>query len=211
ETLSLIEEFEYRVRKGTAYYELKSYKDAMNYLEPAVAVLNDKKSFLELNAKNKGYPDDKVDGLGLWALETLADVYKITGEQIKISFNSSNIKIAEEQFELKAYYYVKAQDAYIEVLRQDDRDAASKGLYMIGELYERAYDELWNTPVPDDIIKQKLERMYKDNLKNILRSLLEKSKTAHKKNIEYAVTYKIENAWVEKSRVALERIKKRSS
>jgi len=208
EVLSLVEEFEYRVRKGTAYYELKSYKDSINYLEPAVQVFDDKITFLNLNARNKGYPENKVDALGLWALEALADSYKMVGMSTTISLLPSNLDDTREQVELKAYYYVKAQDTYLEVLKHGDKETATKGLYLVGTLYEHAYKELLDTPIPDNIAKEHLQNIYRDNLKKVLQPLLDKSEIAHKKNLEFASFYKIDNSWTQKSRAALEKIKK---
>ena len=53
--LSLSEEFEYRVRKGTALYELKLYKDAIEYLESATKVIKSKRAFIYSDAKKKRF------------------------------------------------------------------------------------------------------------------------------------------------------------
>ncbi|MFH1222883.1 MAG: hypothetical protein V1647_00900, partial [Pseudomonadota bacterium] len=181
--------------------------DSINYLEPAVQVFEDKITFLNLNAKNKGYSEDKVASLGLWGLESLADAYKMVGMSTSISFSPSNLDDAKQQVELKAYYYIKAQDTYLEILKRGDKETATKGLYLIGILYEYAYNELFGTPIPDEITKEHLQDVYKDNLKKVLQPLLEKAEIAHKKNMEFATFYKIDNLWTQKSNTALGKIK----
>ncbi|MCX6112292.1 MAG: hypothetical protein NTY22_03265 [Proteobacteria bacterium] len=206
--LSLVEEFEFRVRKGTAYFELQSYRDVLDYLESAVKVLKDKKSFLILNAKNMGYPEGKVNVLGLWALEDLAMAYIKIGDNIKVSYPSGNNKDVildhlNKQIDLKAYYYLKAQDTYIEMLDHGDRDTATKGIYLLGDLYKGIYKNLLESEIPPEIKHKKLNKEYINELKEALKPLLKKSETAFVKNRDAGEEYKFNNEWIDKSRSAL--------
>ncbi|MEI6079396.1 MAG: hypothetical protein WCQ53_01995 [bacterium] len=206
--LSLVEEFEFRVRKGTAYFELQSYRDVVDYLESAVKVLKDQKAFLVLNAKNMGYSEEKINVLGLWALEDLATSYVKIGDNIKISYPSGDTEKTifdrlNKQLDLKAFYYIKAQDTYLEMLNYGDRDSATKGLYLLGELYKDIYSNLLNSELPPQIIKKKLDKEYIRELKEMLRPLLKKAEAAFTKNKSISEEYKFNNEWVDKSTAAL--------
>ena len=206
--LSLVEEFEFRVRKGTAYFELQSYRDVVDYLESATKVLKDKKDFLDLNAKNMGYTESKINTLGLWALEDLASSYIKIGNNIKISYPSGNSQESifnhlNEQVNLKAYYYLKAQDTYLEMLNHGDRDSATKGVYLLGDLYKNIYRDLLNSDIPPDIKSRKLEKEYIKELKETLKPLLKKAETAFTKNKDAEEEYKFSNEWTDKSKLSL--------
>jgi hypothetical protein len=93
------------------------------------------------------------------------------------------------------------------MLEQGDIYTASKGLFMIGDLYQNAYKNFLNSGVPKKIKDQKLEKQYNDELKVSLRPLLEKARIAHNKNLDLARDHKTDNEWIKKSRTALTKIK----
>lgn len=211
-SLSLIEEFEFRTRTGSAYISLLSYKDGTPYLETAVKAFTEKQNLLLEDAVNKEYTKEKINALGLWALDDLATAYKITGQNINIpniddETNQSFLNSLKNQVNLKAYYYLKAQDAYLKMVEFGDLKTASKGLFMIGDLYQDAYKVFLNTKTPQKIKDEKLEKEYLEELKTSLKPLLEKAKVAHNKNIDLATKYKTKNDWIQKSRTALTVIK----
>ncbi|MEI6092402.1 MAG: hypothetical protein WCQ47_01815 [bacterium] len=206
--LSLVEEFEFRVRKGTAYFELESYRDVIDYLEAAVKVLKEQRSFLTLNAKNMGYPEEKITLLGLWAMEDLATSYVKVGDNIKLSYPSGNdnktiLSHLNKQIDLKAYYYLKAEDIYIEMLNQGDRDVATKGVHLLGELYKNIYKNLLESEIPPNIKHKKLEKEYIAELKETLKPLLKKAETCFLRNKDASYQYKFDNLWTEKSKAEL--------
>lgn len=206
--LSLVEEFEFRVRKGTAYFELQSYRDVIDYLDSAVKVLKDQRSFLTLNAKNMGYSEDKIKSLGLWAMEDLATAYIKIGNNIKLSYPSGNddktiLDHLNKQIDLKAYYYLKAQDTYMEMLDQGDRDTSTKGVYLLGELYKNIYKNLLESDTPPNIKQKKLEKEYLSELKETLKPLLKKAETSFLKNKKASEEYRFDNIWTEKSKAEL--------
>jgi hypothetical protein len=206
--LSLVEEFEFRVRKGTAYFELGAYRDVVDYLESAAKTFKNQRSFLLLNAKNMGYEDGKVAVLGLWSLEDLAMAYIKIGDNIKISYPSDDdqkiiFNHLNKQIDLKAYYYLKAQDAYMTMLENGDRDSASKGVYLLGELYKNVYKNLLGADIPPEIKNKKLDKQYVEELKQTLKPLLKKAETAFTQNKDAAREYKFNNEWVDKSNSAL--------
>jgi hypothetical protein len=212
-SLSLVEEFEFRVRTGSAYLSLSSYKDSIEYLETAVRAFTEKKHLLLADAQNKEYTENKINALGLWSLDDLASAYKIIGKEVKLPINDEDsentpyITSLKNQVNLKAYYYLKSQDTYLQMLQLGDATTASKGLFMIGELYQDAYKSFMNSGAPNKIKDQKLEKEYSEELKASLRPLLEKAKIAYNKNIELAHDYKTNNEWIKKSRAALSKIK----
>ena len=209
-SLSLVEEFEFRVRTGSAYYSLQSFRDSVPYLETAVKAFVDKNNLLIEDSKNKSYSDDKIRALGLWALDDLASVYRSMGEDIELPSGDESttfISSLKNQMELKAYYYLKSQDTYLQMINQGDLETASKGLFMIGSLYQDAYKSFMNSGTPKNIKDKKLEKEYKEELKVSLQPLIEKAKTAYSKNIDLANSHKLDNKWVDKSKAALNKIK----
>ncbi len=212
--LSLVEEFEFRVRMGSAYVSLFAYKDGVPYLETAIKAFSEKQNLLLIDAANKEYTKEKINALGLWALDDLATADKIIGQNINIptsnnndETNSSFLNSLKNQVGLKAYYYLKAQDTYLQMVQFGDIKTASKGLFMIGDLYQDAYKAFMDTGIPQNIKDKKLEKEYSEELKKSLKPLLEKAKIAHNKNIELEIKYKIHNEWVQKSKTALTKIK----
>ncbi len=209
--LSLSEEFEYRIRKGTALYELKLYKDAIEYLESATKVIDSKKSFIYTDAKKRGFEEGKINLLEVWGLEALANSYKTTGDSIKISYSEEseskiNMESLSRLLEIKGYYYLKAQEAYLKMLDYGDRESATKGLFLLGELFKDIYNNLLSSEIPPDIKGLRLEKDYIKKLKESLSPILKKAKTTYSKNIELAEKYKFTNEWIEKSRAALKNI-----
>jgi hypothetical protein len=209
-SLSLVEEFEFRVRVGSAYLSLSDYKDSIQYLETAAKVFVEKKHLLLTDAQNKEYSENKINALGLWALDDLASAYRMIGENVKLPVNedepvgaTSYFLSLKNQVDLKAYYYLKSQDTYLQLLQQGDVYTASKGLFMIGDLYQSAYKNFLSSGVPNKIKDQKLEKEYTEELKVSLKPLLEKARMAHSKNIELAHDHKTINEWIKKSKVAL--------
>ncbi len=213
-SLSLIEEFEFRVRMGGAYLSLSDYKDSIQYLETATKVFLERKRLLLSDAQNKEYTEDKINSLGLWALDDLASAYTMIGADVKLptsyddeTQHSSYFISLKDQVNLKAYYYLKAQDTYLHMLEQGDIYTASKGLFMIGDLYQKAYTDFSSAEIPSKIKGQDLEKEYISELRIALRPLLEKAKAAHNKNLLLAKENKTNNEWIKKSKTALEQIK----
>jgi len=206
--LSLSEEFEYRTRKGTALYELGLYSEAIEYLSSALKVINTKKTFIYEDAKKKNFDKNKIDLLMVWGLEELANSYKITGDNIKITYaqdpeDKINIESLSRLLELKAYYYIKAQDSYLMMLEYGDSYSASKGLYLLGQLYNNIYRTLLESDTPSNIKKLKLEKDYKEKLRTSLDPLLKKAKTTYNKNIELSKKHNFNNEWIERSKKAI--------
>ncbi len=203
--LSLSEEFEYRIRKGTALYALGLYSESIEYLSSALKAISTKKTFIYDDAKKKNFDKDKIDLLMVWGLEELANSYKTTGDNIKITYyqdpeDKINMESLSRLLELKAYYYIKAQDSYLMMLEYGDSDSASKGLYLLGQLYVNIYKALLESDIPSNIKKLKLEKDYKEKLKTSLEPILKKARTTYNKNIELSKKYNFTNEWIEKSK-----------
>jgi len=211
-SLSLVEEFEFRVRTGSAYVSLYSYKDGVPYLETAAKAFIEKQELLLKDAQNKEYTKEKITALGFWALDDLATAYKTMGQNIKLPDNDDEADLSflstlKNQVNLKAYYYLKAQDVYLQMVELGDVKTASKGLFMIGQLYQDAYNTFLGTKIPQQIKDKKLEQEYSKELKTSLQPLLEKAKAAYNKNMDLALKYKVSNEWIQKSSSALIKIK----
>lgn len=211
--LSLAEDFEFMVRTGLAYYDLNSLLESIKYLKSAIYIYRDKYSFLIKNAESLKLTQEKINQLSLWSYETLAKAYIGTGNKISLSFRTtSDQRIIREGLEnslnLKAFYYVKAQDTYLEMMRLGDRLIASKGLFEIGKMYKEIYLELLNSEIPASIIKNDVIDEYKIELKKELSPLLSKAKISFIKNLEYAKTFKYSNEWTEKTNKELNELNK---
>ena len=158
--------------------------------------------------KKRGFEEGKINRLEVWGLEALANSYQTTGDSIKISYSEEseskiNMASLSRLLEIKGFYYLKAQDAYLEMLNYDDRDSATKGLFLLGELFKDIYDNLLSSGVPPNIKSLRLEKDYIRKLKESLAPILKKAKKTHSKNIELAEKYKFTNEWIEKSRTAI--------
>ena len=89
------------------------------------------------------------------------------------------------------------------MLNHGDRDSATKGVYLLGDLYKNIYRDLLNSDIPPDIKSRKLEKEYIKELKETLKPLLKKAETAFTKNKDAEEEYKFSNEWTDKSKLSL--------
>jgi len=202
--LSLAHDFEFMVRVGLSYFKLDSLFESTKYLNSSISVYKNKYASLIKNAESLKMTKDAINELTLIAFETLGASYIKNGSKIDLSFplNTKQDKIKqrlENALELKAFYYIKAQDVYLDMIKAGDRYIASKALFDIGNMYKNIYEELLNSEIPPNIKHYKLEKNYKNELSIILEPIKKKAIIAFDKNIEYAKVFEYSNSWIERS------------
>lgn len=112
-----------------------------------------------------------------------------------------------EELEEKCQLLLRAQSHLIRTIRVGHRGWATAAGFRIGSLYEHLFDELMSVPVPAELDAD-LAEVYKEELRDRVSVLVKKAIRVYEANREMAERVGERNEWVEKTSVALERMKK---
>lgn len=112
-----------------------------------------------------------------------------------------------EALENKCELLLRAQGNLIRAIRVGHRGWATAAGFRIGSLYERLFDELMEVPVPPELDDEVAE-VYREELRARVSVLVKKAIRIYESNREMAERIGERNEWVEKTSLALERMKK---
>lgn len=112
-----------------------------------------------------------------------------------------------DELEKKCDRLLRAQARFIRTIRVGHEGWATAAGFRIGSMYERLFDELLELPVPPDLSEEAAE-IYREELRERVSVLVKKAIRVYESNREMAERVGAENAWVEKTTAALERMKK---
>lgn len=112
-----------------------------------------------------------------------------------------------DELEAKCELLLRAQSNLIRAIRVGHRGWATAAGFRIGSLYERLFDEMMEVPVPPGL-EPDVAEVYREELRNRVSVLVKKAIQVYEMNREMAERVGEQNEWVEKTSVALERMKR---
>lgn len=116
----------------------------------------------------------------------------------------------KKDLEEKARQLLEARRRYIDAVRYGNARIASMAAFQIGTLFQEFYDAVMAVPEPTDLGgDDKLEQrsVYRDELRDRLRIVLEKALRGHEHNLELFERLGVETEWVTKSREAIDKLR----
>ena len=118
------------------------------------------------------------------------------------------LKKVRDELELKCERLLRAQTHLIRAIRVGHRGWATAAGFRIGSLYEHLFDALVAAPVPPDLGPEVAE-VYQEELRSRVEILVKKAIQIYEANRAMAQRVGERNEWVDRTNVALERMKKR--
>lgn len=113
----------------------------------------------------------------------------------------------QDALEQKAQFLLSAQGHYLRCIRRGDGEWATAAGFRIGEMYEQLYDQLTNAPVPPGLDAQQ-QALYREQLKAKVKNLVEKAIRVYEETLSAAQRTGAQSPYVEKTREALDRLRK---
>jgi hypothetical protein len=112
-----------------------------------------------------------------------------------------------DALEAKAQLLLSAQGHYLRCIRRGDGEWATAAGYRIGELYEELHAELLGAPLPSGLTEEQ-RALYQAELRKKVKNLVAKAIRIYQENLSAAQRVGAQNAHVEKTGQALERLQK---
>ena len=137
----------------------------------------------------------------------LGEVYRSYFAEVKLDPVSMDQDKLAEQLESKAQFLLSAQGHYLRAIRRGDGEWATASGYKIGELYEKFHDELVAAPLPAGLDAGQAA-LYRDELRGKVKVLVGKAIRIYEQTLATAVRVGASNAYVDRARAALDRVKK---
>ncbi len=113
-----------------------------------------------------------------------------------------------EMVEMKVKYLLSAQKEYFDVVKNSEAWWMTAGVFKIGEIYKYLFEDLANSPAPQELKTEEEKEIYRQELIKELKKALKIAQEIYEKNISFAQRIKLQTVWVKKSQKELERIKK---
>lgn len=117
------------------------------------------------------------------------------------------VEMMGKELEDKCQLLLRAQASFIRAIRVGHRGWATAAGFRIGSLYERLFEELIAVPVPPELAAGAAE-IYREELRKRVSVLVKKAIRVYEMNREMAERIGEQNEWVERTSLALERMKK---
>lgn len=115
-------------------------------------------------------------------------------------------RLMGEQLEEKCQRLIRAQVAFLRVIREGHSGWASASGYRVGTMYEHLYDEMVSMPVPPDLTESQRE-LFREVMADRVSILLQKAIRTWESTAQMATRTDTDNEWVEKTRESLSRVK----
>ena len=112
-----------------------------------------------------------------------------------------------DALEKKAQFLLSAQGHYLRSIRRGDGEWATAAGYRIGEMYEEFHDQLLTAPLPRGLTGDQ-RALYQQELRDKVRNLIEKSIRIYEQTLATAQRASAQSGYAEKTRQALERLRK---
>ena len=152
--------------------------------------------------------DERVDpALPAQAEFWLGESYRGAFRQQKLDPASMDEKGLSDALEAKAQLLLSAQGYYLRCIRRGDGEWATAAGYRIGELYEELHGELLGAPLPSGLTEEQ-RLLYQAELRKKVKNLVAKAIRIYQENLSAAQRVGAQNAYVEKTGQALERLRK---
>ncbi len=184
------------IRYQVALFNLEYYDDSeFVFLKAIQTYKQNKNRFISLSLKQRYF-------LSMGNFYN-GEVSRIKFENIKITGDVKGMgKILDE----KADTLLSAQNYYINSIDFKDKYWATASGYKIGEMYEKYYEQIMNTELPEKLTFEE-ETIYKEELQKRIQILLKKAINIFEENIKMSERVSEKNIWVEKTLEKLKEVK----
>jgi tetratricopeptide (TPR) repeat protein len=135
----------------------------------------------------------------------LGEIYRLRYESVKLDPDSGADRLSED-LELKAELLLSAQGHYLRSIRMGNGYWATASGSEIGGLYENLYRQMVAAPTPKELNAVEAE-VYRSELRRKIRVLLTKAITIYESTLVAAERIGTTNAFVEKTKESLRRMK----
>lgn len=137
----------------------------------------------------------------------IGEIYRLHYESVKLDPTKGGDALAND-LNYKAELLLSAQGHYLRSIRVGNGHWATASGSQIGALYEDLYEHLVNSPAPAELDAEQAQ-IYREELRKKIRVLLTKSINIYERTLEAAERIGSQNAFVDKTRQSLEKMKAR--
>jgi len=190
--ITLSDRVEAQGRRAEAQFNLRD-------LGAAERTIREQQDLVKANADVERLDTDFFVGMGAYYLGRIAH------EQYRLLPVRGPDKQMAEDLENKARMLVMAQARYLEAMRVNNVEWATAAGYQIGSLYHELYDDLINAPVQ---ASGEAREVYLEQLRERIKTLLQKAVAIHEKNLLMAERNGVENEWVKRSNEEMANLKR---
>ena len=135
----------------------------------------------------------------------IGEIYRLKYADVKLDPARGSDALANALND-KAELLLSAQGHYLRAMRVGNGHWATAAGAQIGALYEDLYENLVNAPAPAELDAEQAQ-VYREELRKKVRVLVNKSITAYEATLEAAERVGAQNAFVERTRKSLEKMK----
>jgi len=141
------------------------------------------------------------------ALFYLGEVERLEYQDYKLTLpENGNIEDhISKQLEEKCQRLLRAQYAFLKVIRTGHVGWASAAGYKVGTLYEELHDQMVNLPIPKELTQDQAE-MYKREVRKKVAILIRKAIKVYESTVNMARRTGAENVWVTRTEESLRRM-----
>jgi|GEM_PF-875863 len=111
-----------------------------------------------------------------------------------------------KQLEKKCQLLLRAQVAFLRVIREGHVGWASAAGYKVGTMYEDLYDEMVALPAPEDLTDDQ-RKLYREVMQDRIHILLTKALQTWEATAQMATRTGANNEWIGKTRASLDRLR----
>ena len=161
-----------------------------------------------LQIYEKDLADEPVDpALPAQAEFWLGEAYRGYYRELKLDPAAMDEKALGDALESKAQFLLSAQGHFLRCIRKGDGEWATAAGFRIGEMYEEFHDQLVGAPLPAGLDEQQ-RALYQEELRKKVRNLIGKAIRIYEQTLSTAQRVGAQNAYVQKTEEALERLRK---
>jgi tetratricopeptide (TPR) repeat protein len=137
----------------------------------------------------------------------IGEIYRLHYEDVKLDPAKGSDALAND-LNYKAELLLSAQGHYLRAIRVGNGHWATAAGTQIGGMYENLYEHMVNSPAPAELDAEEAQ-IYREELRKKVRVLLTKSINIYERTLEAAERIGSQNAFVDKTRQSLEKMKAR--
>jgi tetratricopeptide (TPR) repeat protein len=192
--LGLADRIEAMARRGFAQFSLRDYIAAERSFREQLA-------FYRAHESEERLDSDFFLGMSAYYL----------GEVAHEQYRALPVRLPERQMskdlEAKARLLLVAQQRFLDAMRVQNPEWATAAGFQIGSLYREFYDDLVGAPVPPNLTGEARD-VYLDEVRNHVKTLLQKAVAVHERNILMAERLGETNDWVKRSNEQMAQLRK---
>jgi tetratricopeptide (TPR) repeat protein len=135
----------------------------------------------------------------------IGEIYRLHYEDVKLDPARGSDALAND-LNYKAELLLSAQGHYLRAIRVGNGHWATAAGTQIGGMYENLYEHMVSSPAPAELDAEEAQ-VYREELRKKVRVLLTKSINIYERTLEAAERIGSQNAFVEKTRKSLDKMK----